>query len=445
MLSTICHYLEMDNWRRNNDLQLISVRINVAAFPLVQGEKLNGLEENMENFTEHNSIPVWGEYDVIVVGGGVAGVSAALAAKRNGCKTLLVEKSVMLGGLATLGLIAIYLPLCDGKGRKVIGGIAEELLHLAIKYGYDNLPPEWKKGCTKAQTKRRYMTIFSPAEFVIALDEVMQQEGVDLLFDTVFSRPVMDNGTCLGIILENKSGRIAYRGKMIVDTTGDADIMYRAGADCTESLNWLSYWAYTTSLAQMQKAVETANITAGIHLQWFGGEADGKHAIQGARKYYGTNAHEVTEFILKGRELLKSNLDKAKAKQRAYITLPGMPQFRTTRRINGFYVLQETDINTHFEDSIGTTGDWRKAGPVMEIPYRSLIAPGIANIITAGRTIAAAGDAWEITRVIPPAAMTGEAAGTAAALAVQKNCSLEDLPVTDIQHALEQAGVLIHF
>ena len=81
----------------------------------------------------------------------------------------------------------------------------------------------------------------------------------------------------------------------------------------------------------------------------------------------------------------------------------------------------------------------------MEIPYRSLIAPGIANIITAGRTIAADGDAWEITRVIPPAAMTGEAAGTAAALAVQKRCSLADLPVVDLQHALEQAGVLIHF
>ena len=142
---------------------------------------------------------------------------------------------------------------------------------------------------------------------------------MDLLFDTVFSKPVMENGICQGVILENKSGRIAYRGKMIVDTTGDADIMFRAGADCVESLNWLSYWAYSTSLAQMKKAVETANIVDGIRLQWFGGEADGRHAVKGAKKYYGTNAHEVTEFILKGIELLKSNLDNAKAKQRAYI------------------------------------------------------------------------------------------------------------------------------
>ena len=73
---------------------------------------------------EENLVPVAGKYDVIVFGGGVAGGGAALAAKRNGCSTLLIEKSIMLGGLATLGLIAVYLPLCDGKGRKMVGWIA---------------------------------------------------------------------------------------------------------------------------------------------------------------------------------------------------------------------------------------------------------------------------------------------------------------------------------
>lgn len=396
-------------------------------------------------FAEQNYVPVAGAYDVIVVGGGVAGVAAALAAKRNGCKTLLIEKSVMLGGLATLGLIAIYLPLCDGQGRKVVGGIAEELLHLSIKYGYNNLPPEWQKGCSRAETKRRYMTDFSPAAFVLALDEVMQAEGVDLLFDTVFSRPVMENGVCRGIIVENKSGRVAYRGKMVVDTTGDADIMYRAGAACVEGQNWLTCWAYTTGLEEMKKAVETGKVKAGLRLQWYGAEADGRNAVAGARKYNGTDAQDVTEFLLKGRELLRKDLAAAKNGEKACVTLPGMAQFRTTRRIKGFYELQEDDINKHFEDSIGTTGDWRRSGPVMEIPYRSLLAPGIHNLITAGRTIAAAGDAWEITRVIPPAAMTGEAAGTAAALAIKRNCSLAELPVADLQHRLEQAGVLIHF
>ena len=145
---------------------------------------------------------------MIVVGGGIAGVAAAVAGRRNGCSVLLIEKSVVLGGLATLGFIAEYLPLCDGRGTKVTAGIAEELLHLSIKYGYGTLPPEWRDGRGVGTTKR-YRTFFSPPEFIYALDELMADEGVDLLFDTVFSRPVMEGGRCEAIIVENKSGRTA--------------------------------------------------------------------------------------------------------------------------------------------------------------------------------------------------------------------------------------------
>ena len=99
----------------------------------------------MEHLNESNQVSVAGAYDVIVVGGGIAGVSAALAARRSGCSVLLIEKSVVLGGLATLGFIAIYLPLCDGRGRKVSAGISEELLRLSIKYGYNDLPSEWSR------------------------------------------------------------------------------------------------------------------------------------------------------------------------------------------------------------------------------------------------------------------------------------------------------------
>ena len=83
------------------------------------------------------------EYDVIVVGGGVSGVAAAVAASRNGAKTLLMEKTVMLGGLATAGLISWYEPLCDGEGNQMIYGIAEELIKLSVKYGFENLPAKW--------------------------------------------------------------------------------------------------------------------------------------------------------------------------------------------------------------------------------------------------------------------------------------------------------------
>lgn len=115
----------------------------------------------MEFINESNRIPVVDSYDVIVVGGGIAGVAAAVAARRSGSRVLLIEKSVVLGGLATLGFIAEYLPLCDGRGTKVTGAIAEELLRLSIKYGYDDLPPEWRDGLGVG-AKGRYRTFFSP-------------------------------------------------------------------------------------------------------------------------------------------------------------------------------------------------------------------------------------------------------------------------------------------
>lgn len=91
----------------------------------------------MHHFEEVRSVPIKDKYDVIVIGGGIAGVSAALAARRSGARVLIVEKSIALGGLATSGLIVFYLcALCDGYGRKIMSGIAEELLHLSIKYGY---------------------------------------------------------------------------------------------------------------------------------------------------------------------------------------------------------------------------------------------------------------------------------------------------------------------
>ena len=102
------------------------------------------------------------DYDVIVVGGGIAGVSAAVAASRQGKKVLLLEKASYLGGLATLGLVVLYHPpLDDNTGRRLIGGLAEELLHLSIKYSYGDLPKEWTYRAETAETKGRYRTVFN--------------------------------------------------------------------------------------------------------------------------------------------------------------------------------------------------------------------------------------------------------------------------------------------
>jgi hypothetical protein len=392
----------------------------------------------MNYINENIKTPVAGEYDVVVVGGGIAGVAAALAASRNGAKTLLIEKMTVLGGLATAGHVVIYLPLCDGLGHKVMSGIAEELLYASIKYGYNNLPDEWKQGPMTVNTNKRYETVFNGPAFVLALDEKLAESGVDILFDTVFCNVVMDGNNCRAVIVENKSGRQAYRCGAVVDASGDADVFFRAGAPCSEQDNWVTYWTYYIS--DNDKDAMESGSSPDLRLKLLAlGNHDGTGSPEGLRKYYGTDVKEITEFLLKARSYA---LTKVKTnKDITYASFPSMAQFRTTRRLNGEYTLTEKDDGLSFEDSIGCTGDWRKPGPLFEIPFRTLFTESIANIFAAGRIISSSGDTWEVTRVIPTAAVTGQAAGTAAALTAKSG---KPVPVEQLQSLLLSNGAILH-
>jgi hypothetical protein len=393
--------------------------------------------------TEKFNTEVCGEYDVVVAGGGIAGVAAALAAARNGAKTLLLEKQVVLGGLATAGHIVIYLPLCDGMGNKVIGGIAEELLWESIRYGEGNLPSEWEDRPNRVATQRRYQTEFNAPAFVLALDRVIGEAGVDLLLDTVFCLPVMENGCCRAVIVENKSGRQAYLCRAVIDATGDADVLARASAPYHEQDNYLAYWSYCLTKDNLQTALAQQNVKNLLKIFHFGG-TDGSGLPEGASKYYGTDVRQVTEFLLKCRELVLKELIKEGMDKLLLASFPSMAHFRTTRRLEGEYVLGPEDMHRRFEDSVGCVGDWRQAGPVYEIPFRALYSEKTPNVLAAGRNISVAGDTWEVTRVIPVAAATGQAAGTAAALISADGCVAGKVDILRLQKILAEGGVLVH-
>lgn len=399
----------------------------------------------MKTITETLSTPVWGEYDLIVAGGGVGGICAAVSAKRNGVqRVLILEKSVLFGGLATLGLISWYEPLCDGRGHKLMYGMAEELLQLAIRYGPDCLPSEWRSNPDTADTEKRYATHFSPSILALALDEYIRDHGIDILLDTQAVRPIMDGNTCAGIIVENKTGRGAYLAGVVIDGTGDADILTRAGLPCEEGKNFLTYVAYRADTETARKAAEDGNMLRLRVWQTIGSDLFGKGHPQDAPMLAGVTAEDVTRFVLDGRRKLWEHIRGEDRHTRDITALPGMAQFRKTRRIIGAYTLTESDEGKRFADSIALAGDFTYAGKWYEIPYRLLYHPEYGNLLTVGRSVSASGWAWDVVRVIPVAAVTGQAAGAAAALCLQKDVSAKDVPVEALQQRLLDAGVHLH-
>lgn len=381
--------------------------------------------------------------DVLVVGGGVAGAAAAVAAARQGARVLLLEKCVNLGGLATTGLISWYEPICDGTGEQMEASIPEELLRLSIRYGFDDLPDKWGgKKQVPAGKRTRYATHFSPTAMMLALDEWLLESGVELRFDVLATHPVMEGSHCLGVEAETVGGTEYYKAAVVIDATGTAVILHRAGVPTENGQNWSSYVAHgydTETAAALTETGDTRKFRRWISA---GSDLYGNGQPEGLGRVSGVSADDVTDFMLAGKRRM---LEKLKQKDRFWgdlMALPFMPQFRTVRHIVGEYVFTGEEDDVKFEDAVGSFGDFRKPGRHFQIPYRCLWHKDFDNLLAAGRVISAVGDGWEITRVIPVAALTGEAAGVAAALAAKNHVSVSLLPGKTLRAALLANGVL---
>lgn len=392
------------------------------------------LEENIK--TE-----VVKEYDVAVCGGGFAGISAALAAAREGKSVVLLEKQFMLGGLGTSGLVTIYLPLCDGVGHQVTFGIAEELFRLSISMGCeDRYPENWLDGKgTKTGEDKRFEVQFNPQIFAILAEKLVLSAGVDVLYGTYAVNVDMNGDKIAHIITENKSGRNAYKIKSVVDATGDCDIAKFAEVptDTFKQGNILAAWYYS-----LGKAGYKLNMLGFSDIPDEEKTEENKVELLVNQRFTGVSGEEISKQMCLSHMSTYNDLIIKRRDDSDFVpvTLPTIPQVRMTRKIIGEYVLSDKEIHKYFEDSVGMISDWKKRGPVYEVPFRTLYNKKVKNLICAGRCTSVNETMWDIMRVIPCCAVTGQAAGTAAAMT--DDFSL--LNTEKLQERLVEAGVVLH-
>ncbi len=431
-------------------------------------------------------IEVMGEYDVLVVGGGGAGIAASIAAARSGARTLLVERYGFLGGMATAGMVGSFCGFfTTGKEKKlIIGGIAGSLRErLKVRGSVTD------KGVSKVDPRIASLR-FHPEIFKVVAEEFATESGVELLYHSFVTDVLREkkDSRLSGIIVENKSGRSALLAKVIIDASGDADVAFRAGIRCEVGDEKGRLQTLTTMFRMIHVDVEkmhdltTPKVKEKLEEAVRTGEYGFKRPdgilnpalpsglvsanIVSVPDLVATDARDLTRAEMEGRRQV---LEYIRAFRRY---LPGFelaelssfaPQIgiRETRRIQGAYVLQEDDVlkGRKFDDGIAL-GAWpmethdpetrrivwkfiEKEDDYYTIPMRCLIPNSVDNLLVAGRCLSATHAAHASARVIGPAFAMGEAAGTLAAQCAGSNRTPKEIAPDDIRNELKRFGAIL--
>ena len=443
------------------------------------------------------TVPVTQEAEVIVVGGGPAGIAAAIASARNGAKTILVEQYGFLGGMATAGLVGPFMTSygIDGKDP-IIEGIFRELVDRMLALGAA-IDPAGVKGFSAYGGYHPYghehVTPFDPEALKVVAQEMALEAGVKLVLHRFFLDCLVDEHKITDIVVASKSGLESLRAEIAIDTTGDGDVAARAGAPFemgrTEDglLQPVSLFfrvgnvddgAVQAYMDEHPDDVSFANIVREAKEKGeFSHAKDGftMFLLPRAGEWWAnvsrvhhvdaTDADQLTQAEIEGHRQVVYLVDFMRKR------LPGFANcylldtgtqigVRETRRIMGEYVITAEDVfgARRFEDAIARVSfpidihdvkggggffEGPRDGPYYTIPYRSLVPLAVENLLVAGRCISATHEAHGSLRVMPPCFATGQAAGTAAALALETETSPRKVDTVLLRGSLTQQGALV--
>jgi hypothetical protein len=439
-------------------------------------------------------------YDVIVVGGGAAGITAAVAAARNGCRTLLIERYGFLGGELATGLP--MLTFHDFNGRQVIKGLAQELVDRLIK-------EDGSAGHVLAPGTHVYSwTPSYPEIFKYVAQEMLLESGVELLLHSYVTGVVKNGNELAGVVVDNKSGKQVYSAQCFIDATGDGDVAAFGGAEFAKGRQQdgrlqPATMMFSLSNVDVKDAAEQIRSTpdqpvrmGDINGQWIrvlGSFSPWKELVEKEKLFLhnnqsmamfslrdrevtfntakvinidGTNAEDLTRGEIEGRRqviriarFLKKHV-RGFEKSHLSWTAPHIG-IRETRRIIGEYVLTKEDImagerpadsvacsaygiDVHNPTGeIGSVAQIEKTVGYYGIPYRCLVPVQMDRLLVAGRCISCTNLALGSVRVIVVCMATGQAAGTAAAVATAAGCLPRNIDVVRLRKLLQEQGAVI--
>jgi hypothetical protein len=446
-------------------------------------------------------IKVLKEADVVVVGGGPGGVASAIAAARTGAKTVLIERYGHLGGMASGGLVNILPNLSDISGKQHIFGLNQEIIdrlkarnaafypgkeewgttdRKVVDY-YSNANMEWfyirKDPNIGGRERVLYTAVVDPEVLKDELNVMVAEAGVDLLLHSWGTRPIMEGNAAKGVFFESKSGRQAILAKVVIDSTGDGDIFVAAGAEFDDELESdfrtslaFSFWMANVDIDRLTDFRKTHPDKHSQLMRQLADMGGYSHYFQGLLKnqegVLWFHTFEVKPKASDAMDVEELTRVDVKNRRKALVTyeflrrfMPGCekcfimqtaPQLGTQggRRVIGEYILTPKDMESDevFEDTIvvlanNDNNEISAKHPSICIPYRCLVPVKIDGLLVACRAFSSTAAVNKWFNIIPPCIAYGQAAGTAAALAVRAGIQPRHVDYKELQTNLRNQGV----
>ena len=438
-------------------------------------------------------VPVLRETDVLVIGGGPAGLAAAVCAARRGMKTVIAERLMCLGGTATSGLVGPFMTCTDPEGKKmIIKGFYAEFVQRMIDEGGAIHPMDIANGDAYSSWHskgHRNVTPFNSEIFKMVAEEMCEEAGVDILYGIQSLEVKKTDSHLDGVFFLAKEGIVYIKARQVIDCTGDGDIAALAscpmfkGDEKTGEMQAAGLFFNITGVDE-SKLIERREALGEMSMRFTDeiekARAAGEYPVPRQRLGIykscdgtwrcnitripgidGTTSEGQTVTMLTGRKQIFAIMRFLRKYVRGcenirLLETASMPGIRETRRIHGDFVLREQSLidGEVFDDTIlvcsnsrdthvGLGGIYIPSTTSYTLPYRILLPHGVDNLLAAGRNVSCDRAVLAAIRVMPPCFGLGEAAGNAAALAIESNCTCASINIRLLQQRLAEENACL--